>query len=324
MRLRRAVHCGEGRAGTPDRRASTAASDVAYGAFRKPLVLEMTASLRKGMAARKDTSRSTHTRADAQSAGRIVSTTSEVSPKTAADRAFRVLRTLDALGPGTHSLDTLTRLTGLARSTAHRILQSAVREGAVLQSGYGRYRLAPSAVSPVTGPLVNLPFSLETLHTELSALRSRAGDAALIHVPVMLRPPLRVSLCCCYDPGGELAPSFADGDRSGPLFRAPLYTDAAGLVLLARLPGVAPGDPVLRRIRDLNHARTPSALPGWDLVAAPVQRGAATVASVSLLVRRSTDPGPHRRAAAEVMRTVARLGQAARCTSRPAGAGRAR
>ncbi|MGW5694740.1 hypothetical protein ACWEWX_28485, partial [Streptomyces asiaticus] len=78
------------------------------------------------------------------------------------------------------------------------------------------------------------------------------------------------------------------------------------------------------RIRDLNHARTPSALPGWDLVAAPVQRGAVTVASVSLLVRRSTDPGSHRRATAEVMRTAARLGQAARDTSRPVGAGRAR
>ncbi|WP_346768631.1 helix-turn-helix domain-containing protein [Streptomyces sp. DASNCL29] len=288
----------------------------------------MTPSLRTGMAARKDISCSTDThtdtRTDVQSAGRIVSTTSEDSPKTAADRAFRVLRVLDALGPGTHSLDTLTRLTGLARSTAHRILQSAVREGAVLQSGYGRYRLAPSAVSPVTGPLVNLPVSLETLHAELSAMRGRAGDAALIHVPVILRPPLRVSLCCCYDSAGALARTLADGDRSGPLFRAPLHTDAAGLVLLAWLPGAAPGDPTLRRIRDLNHARTPSALPGWDLVAAPVQRGAVTVASVSLLVRRSTDPGSHRRATAEVMRTAARLGQAARDTSRPVGAGRAR
>ncbi|MER5363617.1 helix-turn-helix domain-containing protein, partial [Streptomyces sp. NPDC002785] len=239
-----------------------------------------------------------------------MSTASEIAPRTAADRAFRVLRALDSLGPGTHSLDTLTRLTKLARSTAHRILQSAVREGAVLQSGYGRYQLAPSAISPLTGPLADLPVSLETLDAELSALRSRAGEAALLHVPVMLRPPLRVSLCCCYDPGGELAPVFADGDRSGPLFRAPLYTDAAGLVLLARLLGAAPRDPVLRRIRDLNHARTPSVLPGWDLVAAPVQRGAATVASVSLLIRRSADPGPHRRATAEVSRTAARLGRA--------------
>lgn len=240
------------------------------------------------------------------------------SPRTAADRAFRLLRALGALGPGAHSLDALTRLTGLARSTAHRILQSAVREGAVLQRGYGQYQLAPSSATPPAGHLPHLPASLESLRAELAALRKRAGQAAFLHVPVMLRPPLRVSLCGSHEPGGELESALADSDRAGLLFRAPLHADAAGLVLLAHLPGGAPHDPVLERIRALGHARTPSALAGWDLVSAPVRRGGATVAAVSLLARRSGAPSSHKREAAEVMQVAARLCDPPRA-SQPAG-----
>ncbi|MEU5426321.1 helix-turn-helix domain-containing protein [Streptomyces olivoreticuli] len=234
-------------------------------------------------------------------------------PKTAADRAFRILRALDTLGPGAHSLDTLTRLTGLARSTAHRILQSAVREGAVLQSGYGRYRLAQSFATPADGPFPNLPLSLARVRFELAELRKRAGQASFLHVPVMLRPPLRVALSHDQEQGGDFETVMRSSDRAYLLFRAPLRADAAGLVLLAHLPGAFPADPVLERIRVLGHARTPSALAGWDLVAAPVRRGTVCVAAVSLLVRRPEEPGQRKREALEVMRAAVRL-----CGSSPA------
>ncbi|WP_079036419.1 MULTISPECIES: helix-turn-helix domain-containing protein [Streptomyces] len=255
---------------------------------------------------------------------KIAQPSSDQSPQTAADRAFRLLRALHELGPGAHALDTLTRLTGLARSTTHRILQSAVREGAVLQCGYGRYRLARHAAPP-SGQLPHLPVSLEIVGAELAALCHRAGRAAFLHVPVMLRPPLRVSLWCSHAPGADPVPAPTDGDRAGLLFRAPLHTDAAGLVLLANLPGAAPEQAGLERIRALGHARTPSPLPGWDLVSAPVRRGAATVASVSLLIRRSETKQSHKLEAAVVMETAARLSRTSRTpvpggTAPPGGA----
>lgn len=59
----------------------------------------------------------------------------------AAQTLLRGLRLLEAVADGTHDLMTLADRTGLARSTAHRLLAALVREGYLRHSARTGYDL---------------------------------------------------------------------------------------------------------------------------------------------------------------------------------------
>ncbi|MFJ5952559.1 hypothetical protein [Streptomyces noursei] len=151
-------------------------------------------------------------------------------------------------------------------------------------------------VHPSTTPLLDVALLLEDLH-------SRTEQTVLLHT----HSPVTGERLCIAAAGArdvrlrrELAFAPAAVNR---LRRAPLDSDAPGLVMLANLVGRdAPLREDLRQIRSAQVAQTESPLPGWILVSTPLRRlpgapvipGAepGVVGAVSILTPERTDGDP--------------------------------
>ncbi|MFG1603678.1 helix-turn-helix domain-containing protein [Actinoplanes sp. NPDC049265] len=206
--------------------------------------------------------------------------------RTANDRAFLLLDALAALGPGPHRLRDVATQAGLEPSTAHRILQSAIRVGTVSKADRGRYSLvdrtgesstgavepAPSSRLSQTGTGSMLALSRRT-RLLLAALQKTTGQTVLLYVPLMLDTPMRYCLAYFAPKHDEL---LGDAERqltSDILFCAPLSVDAPGRVMLAGLvESRVVADPAIAAIRAHGYAFGPSPVAGWQSVTVPLRR----------------------------------------------------
>ncbi|WP_331732406.1 hypothetical protein OG613_47945 (plasmid) [Streptomyces sp. NBC_00015] len=191
------------------------------------------------------------------------------------DRTNAVLHTLLQLGPGPHkSRDIAARMTMGEEEVRRRLLQ-LFKAKVCLRPRYGYWQIRPlndvptappGLVHPSTTPLLDATLLLEDLH-------DRTQQAVLLHT---YSPVTGERLCIAaagtHDVHLRRELAFTPGamDR---LRRAPLDSDAPGLVMLANLAGHdAPLREDLRQVRSAQVALTDSPLPGWILVSVPLRR----------------------------------------------------
>ncbi|MEU9096869.1 hypothetical protein [Streptomyces sp. NPDC048361] len=124
------------------------------------------------------------------------------------------------------------------------------------------------------------------IRAELVALQARTGQIAMIYVPLLVGPPVRI--CAEHVMGahsGELAAASRESVQE--LWRAPLEADACGLVILAALGDGPRTGGALARIRENGYAVGPSPLAARDAIAVAVWKGSAVAGAVALLASRS-------------------------------------
>ncbi|MEV4463709.1 helix-turn-helix domain-containing protein [Micromonospora echinofusca] len=244
------------------------------------------------------------------------------SNRTANDRAFLLLDAMAALGPGPHRLRDLAAQAGLEPSTAHRILQSAIRVGTVSKTERGRYLLTSRAggadhevaPEPSPGPSVQngtgsmLALSRRT-RLLLAALQKATGQTVLLYVPLMLDTPMRYCLAYFAPRRDEL---LGDAERqltSDILFCAPLSVDAPGRVMLAGLADARAGDPGIAAIRGNGYSFGPSPVAGWQTVTAPLRRYGHLAGAVCVTSPASWMDGHRDEALRELLRSTAELAE---------------
>lgn len=191
------------------------------------------------------------------------------------DRTNAVLHALLQLGPGPHKARDITARTTMSADEVRRRLLQLFNAKVCYRPRHGYWELrpltdtstnTPGIVHPSTTPLLDAALLLEDLH-------SRTQQAVLLHT----YSPVTGERLCVAAAGAhdmrlrrELAFTAGATER---LRRAPLDSDAPGLVMLANLAGYeTPLREDLRRIRTTQVALTASPLPGWVLVSVPLRR----------------------------------------------------
>ncbi|MEJ8650674.1 helix-turn-helix domain-containing protein [Streptomyces sp. MS1.AVA.3] len=104
---------------------------------------------------------------------------------------YRVLATLASLGRGPHSLQTLTRHTGLDRQTVREHLAAMVEAGLCTASAAlpGHYELAMRVVGTESTWLLHaLPTVEAHTHDQLRTLHQATGQVVLLHSHTLLPP----------------------------------------------------------------------------------------------------------------------------------------
>jgi hypothetical protein len=212
----------------------------------------------------------------------------------------------------------------LGTSTAHRILQAAIRAGTVSKAQRGLYSLTgwnePGAAPPgtpvphtaqdATGP-ASLPLAISRrIRIGLAALQKASGQPVLLYVPLILDPPMRYCLAYFAPEHDEL---LSDAERllaTDMVFCAPLTVDAPGRLILAHMMTQAPGGPDNRGRPILRNGYTygPSPVAGWDTLAAPLRRY-GQIAGAICITARTAWFGEHRDGtAARLLRLATELG----------------
>lgn len=221
------------------------------------------------------------------------------------DRTNAVLHALLQLGPGQHKARDIAARTTMDGEEVRRRLLQLYKAKVCHRPRFGYWELNPPTatpndttglVHPSTTPLLDATLLLEGIH-------SRTQQPVLLHT----YSPITSERLCIAAAGDddvrlhrELAFTPAAVAR---LRRAPLDSDAPGLVILANLAGHdTPMREDLRQIRSANAAITESPLPGWILVSVPVRRLPGTpalpgaeprvVAAVSILTPNHTHGDP--------------------------------
>jgi DNA-binding IclR family transcriptional regulator len=199
--------------------------------------------------------------------------------RTASDRVFELLEALASLGPGPHRLRDVAARAELGASTAHRILQAAIRAGKVSKAQRGRYLLTspathqpelpdrPEPVSPASQPLaVSLRIRLG-----LAALQKATEQPVLLYVPLIVDIPVRYCLAYFAPKHDEL---LSDAERllaSDMVFCAPLTVDAPGRLMMAHMrPRRSRAQ--AQAIAGDEYAYSPSPVAGWNTLAVPLRR----------------------------------------------------
>jgi hypothetical protein len=218
--------------------------------------------------------------------------------RTASDRVFELLDALAALGPGPHRLRDLAARAELGASTAHRILQAAIRAGKVSKAQRGRYILTGSggATPAETGPAgpraaTHWPDPIGSASKPLAvSLRTRLGLAALqkateqpvlLYVPLCVDIPVRYCLAYFAPKHDEL---LRDAERllaSDMVFCAPLTVDAPGQLIMAHMrPGRSRARTQVGAERE--YAFSPSPVAGWNTLAVPLRRFGQIAGAISI------------------------------------------
>lgn len=224
--------------------------------------------------------------------------------RTSSDRVFELLDALASLGPGPHRLRDVAARAELGASTAHRILQAAIRAGRVSKAQRGRYLLtSPAGTGPVdtgaaeagpadTGPtgtrvathrLPALPDRPEPvgpaskplavslrIRLGLAALQKATEQPVLLYVPLIVDIPVRYCLAYFAPKHDEL---LSDAERlmaSDMVFCAPLTVDAPGKLIMAHMRrGSSRAQPA---VVGGEYAYSPSPVAGWNTLAVPLRR----------------------------------------------------
>jgi DNA-binding IclR family transcriptional regulator len=107
----------------------------------------------------------------------IADTSRPASSATASGVLARTVAILEAIENGSRSLATITRTTGLSKTTTQRLLKSLVANG-FLESGGGRgYRLGPRLLRIAAASLHQVPLR-EVAHPTLRRLATFTGETA--------------------------------------------------------------------------------------------------------------------------------------------------
>jgi hypothetical protein len=191
------------------------------------------------------------------------------------DRTNAVLHALLQLGPGPHKSRDITARTTMDEDEVRRRLLQLFKAKVCYRPRFGYWELRPTTAAPTDTPGLVHPSTTPLLDAALllEGIHSRTEQAVLLHT----YSPVTGERLCIAAAGAhdvrlrrELAFTPWAVDR---LRRAPLDSDAPGLVMLANLAGHdAPLREDLRQIRSAQVALTESPLPGWILVSVPVRR----------------------------------------------------
>lgn len=191
------------------------------------------------------------------------------------DRTNAVLHALLELGPGPHKSRAITARTAMDEEEVRRRLLQLVKAAVCYRPRFGYWELRPTTAAPTdppglvhpsTTPLLDAPLLLEGIH-------SRTQQIVLLHT---YSPATGERLCIAasgvHDGRLRREPGFTPW-AVHRLSRAPLDSDAPGLVMLANLAGHdTPLREDLRQIRSTQVALTEAPLPGWILVSVPLRR----------------------------------------------------
>ncbi|MFJ3658275.1 hypothetical protein ACIPPR_33830 [Streptomyces nigra] len=191
------------------------------------------------------------------------------------DRTNAVLHALLQLGPGAHKSSEIAARTTMQEEEVRRRLLQLFNAKVCYRPRVGYWELcpapsaspdSPSLVHPSSTPLLDASLLLEVLH-------SRTEQAVLLHT----YSPITGERLCIGAAGAQdarLRRELVGAPRAvDRLRRAPLDSDAPGLVMLANLVGdEAPLRQELRQIRSARIALTEAPLPGWIMVSVPVRR----------------------------------------------------
>ncbi|MFI0813578.1 hypothetical protein [Streptomyces echinatus] len=191
------------------------------------------------------------------------------------DRTNAVLHALLQLGPGPHKSSEITARTTMDEEEVRRRLLQLFKAKVCFRPRFGYWELRPTPAAATDTPGLVHPSSTPLLDAALllKGLHSRTEQAVLLHT----YSPITGERLCIGAAGAhdvrlrrELAFTPRAVDR---LRRAPLDSDAPGLVMLANLAGHdTPLREDLRQIRSTQVALTEAPLPGWILVSVPVRR----------------------------------------------------
>ncbi|MFE0061861.1 hypothetical protein [Streptomyces sp. NPDC059003] len=210
----------------------------------------------------------------------------EPGEPTSHERVFRVYQAVEELGAGVHPMWRIIENTKYTKSTVHRILSAGVRADAFVHPRQGQYGLARGRlVTPGEGLTDSAVSDDGVLYRELALLQRQTAQVVLVFSAVLIgatstRQCLHSNIAKRADFQTALArcpPSVRDR-----LIRAPLHSDAAGLVIQAYLDD-APASSYTREIRAEGHALSQSPVPGWEMLAAPLFRGRTVTGALALM-----------------------------------------
>jgi DNA-binding IclR family transcriptional regulator len=205
---------------------------------------------------------------------------------TSSDRAYGVLQSMRALGPGAHPLRRIIDAAQLSRSTVQRRLTEMVRADLCreLPGKRGYYELTLSSAASVAHDLDGLIPLLPQIERELIELQKYTGHGVVLHGRLAGNPPAR--LCVAYRDGTARALTHAlecHPEAKARLRLAPLDTDAPGWVIAGGPADPSCPTPPPGSVSATPVVRSGSPLPDWDLLSVPVLRDGKIAAALSIL-----------------------------------------
>ncbi|MFF8617072.1 helix-turn-helix domain-containing protein [Streptomyces sp. NPDC015350] len=233
---------------------------------------------------------------------------------TAHARVYRILQTLNRMGPGLHPLRRIIDESGVTKSTVHRILNAGVEAKHLIYRKPGRYGIATDVANhrPDASVHLNLPHN-SALDRETTVLQRQTAQVAMAFSAVLIDDtPGRLMLNHTYGQRNDFQAAFshADADTKVALRYAPLTADAAGLAILSHLDGT-PQSHLMREIRSEGYVLTQSPLPDWKMLGVPLWRGSTVYGSLVVVGLRPQMEQNCREYAAAALACAARL--SARC-----------
>lgn len=103
------------------------------------------------------------------------------APETAVGTLDRVVDVLDAVEAGARTYTDITRVTGLSKPTAHRLIRALEQHGFLLQAGGAGYALGPRLLSLASSAMRKLPLR-DLAHPALERLAKVTGESAQLYV----------------------------------------------------------------------------------------------------------------------------------------------
>lgn len=245
-------------------------------------------------------------------------------------KVFAVLDALTSLGPGLHSptkvaeacINSLAErqselaaqdipLDTISYASVQRVLQAGHRKQ-FLNYERGRYGLPGHTLGRYTAAhqdhAPQLPVALPggPLTHECMLLQRATSQAVTVYVPVMIdTPPSRQLKHHDIGRRSDFVRCLDEPTVRAILLQAPFGHDAAGLVMQAHL-NTKTISARLRLIRSQGYAATPSPLPGWDSLAAPLWHGTHVIGSLAIHTR-ANQRYRHSAYLTQLMNSAARL-----------------
>jgi DNA-binding IclR family transcriptional regulator len=103
------------------------------------------------------------------------------APETAVGTLDRVVDILNAVEAGARTYTDITRVTGLSKPTAHRLIRALEQHGCLMQAGGAGYALGPPLLSLASSAMRELP-RRDLAHSALERRARVTGESAQLYV----------------------------------------------------------------------------------------------------------------------------------------------
>jgi len=103
------------------------------------------------------------------------------APETAVGTLDRAVDILNAVEAGARTYTDITRVTGLSKPTAHRLIRALEQHGFLLQAGAAGYALGPRLLSLASSAMRELPLR-DLAHLAVERLAKATGESAQLYV----------------------------------------------------------------------------------------------------------------------------------------------